>query len=215
MSSEGKALKTESVIRKNWDKIKETVRNDCRLTYIAYKIWIDPLFFDRYENDVAYVVIPSDNVRVLEYIKKQFGIFFEVSIGEAAGLDYVTVEFVQQENDSELEGEEAKRAYFPIQVQCATLPTIVAAVAEQYGIDTGMLMANKRSAEAIIPKQLAIYLCSEYTDNTLEGIGKELGYKNNSTVKSGVERIGKRLLTDEELKKNMEAIRVRLDLKRK
>ncbi len=51
-----------------------------------------------------------------------------------------------------------------------------------------------------------MYLCREYTDASLDEIGRLLGKKDHTTVMSGTNKIKDLIKIDEDLNKNVEII---------
>jgi chromosomal replication initiator protein len=93
--------------------------------------------------------------------------------------------------------------------------TIINTVAEQYGVSVEILKSKKRSTEIVLPRQLSMYLIREYTDTTLENIGKELGGRDHSTVKNSIERITDMLSKDEEINQKIDVICMKLNLNKR
>lgn len=75
-------------IKENWDSIKETVRREYELTKISYSTWIEPLKYYATEDDVVYIVIPSDQAHALNYISSKYSKFFQVTITEMFDHNY-------------------------------------------------------------------------------------------------------------------------------
>ena len=50
-------------------------------------------------------------------------------------------------------------------------------------------MSNRRSNEIAWPRQIAMFLCKNMTDASLDTIGKALGGRDHSTIIHGVKRI--------------------------
>ncbi len=92
---------------------------------------------------------------------------------------------------------------------------IISTVAEQYNVSVDLLKSKKRSNDVVLPRQLAMYLIREYTDTTLAGIGKELGGRDHSTVKSSIERITDMLSTDGDINQKIDVICMKLNLNKK
>lgn len=92
---------------------------------------------------------------------------------------------------------------------------IISAVAEQFDVSVDLLKSSKRGAEAVLPRQLAMYLIREYTDTTLLAIGKELGGRDHSTVKTSIKKIAGMRSSDEDLNKKIEIICMKLNLDKK
>ena len=88
-------------------------------------------------------------------------------------------------------------------------------VANHYKIKIADMDSPKRNAEITLPRQVAMYLCRETTDLSLPKIGKLFGNRHYSTVIHAVEKIEESLKYDEELRENVETIKVKLNAGRK
>lgn len=76
------------MIKKNWDKIKETVRREYDISSIAYTTWIDPLQYHDTVDNVVFIIIPSDQNMLINYISTKYGKFFQVTISEMFDFEY-------------------------------------------------------------------------------------------------------------------------------
>lgn len=54
---------------------------------------------------------------------------------------------------------------------------IVEVVAEHFGITPEDIMSKRRNTEYVLPRQICMYLCRKYTDDSLQSIGKAVGKK--------------------------------------
>ncbi|WP_049946178.1 chromosomal replication initiator protein DnaA [Butyrivibrio sp. WCD2001] len=81
-------------IKSHWDEIKETIRRECGLSQIVYGTWIEPLIFERYESETAYILISHNNRMAIDYINKRFNAFFVVAISELIGIDSLQVVYI-------------------------------------------------------------------------------------------------------------------------
>jgi chromosomal replication initiator protein len=88
-------------------------------------------------------------------------------------------------------------------------------VANHYKIKIADMDSPKRNAEITLPRQVAMYLCRETTDLSLPKIGKLFGNRHYSTVIHAVEKIEDELKHDEELRENIETIKVKLNIGRR
>ena len=84
-------------------------------------------------------------------------------------------------------------------------------VANHYKIKLSDIDSPKRNAEITLPRQVAMYLCRETTDLSLPKIGKLFGNRHYSTVIHAVEKIEEQLKYDDELKENIDTIKVKLN----
>ncbi len=63
-----------------------------------------------------------------------------------------------------------------------TIELIQQIVADYYSVDIDTLLSQRRTAEATIPRHMAMYLCKEMTDSSLKLIGKSFGGRDHTTV---------------------------------
>ena len=84
---------------------------------------------------------------------------------------------------------------------------IIAAVARQFQVPEAELCGPRRTRQLALPRQVAMYLIREETDESLPRIGQALGGRDHTTVMYGYERIADRLETDEGLRRQVLAIR--------
>lgn len=63
-----------------------------------------------------------------------------------------------------------------------TIPNIQKTVAQFYNIKVSDLKSKKRSRDISVPRQIAMYICREYTQASLPEIGKQFGGKDHTTV---------------------------------
>lgn len=75
-------------IKENWEKIKETVKNEYDLSPISFNTWIAPLKYHETVDDMIYIIIPSDQGMSLSYISSKYSKFFKVTISEMFDHDY-------------------------------------------------------------------------------------------------------------------------------
>ena len=83
---------------------------------------------------------------------------------------------------------------------------IMEVVAEHYNITVGDILSKKKNKEIATPRQICMYLCRQFTDYSLQNIGKVMGNRDHTTVLHGDEKIAKLRQTDEYLNKNLEII---------
>lgn len=75
-------------IKNRWDEIKEILRREYELTNISFNTWVAPLQFYKEENDTVYILVPSEQAHLLNYIQKQYKIYFQVTISELMNHNY-------------------------------------------------------------------------------------------------------------------------------
>lgn len=72
-------------------------------------------------------------------------------------------------------------------------------IARNYNITVEDLKSKRRMASVSYPRQIAMYICRTYLEESLPKIGIEFGGKDHTTVMHSVEKIKKELKTNNEL----------------
>ena len=85
----------------------------------------------------------------------------------------------------------------------ATIKEIQAIVCKYFKVDLDALKSKSRKKLISYPRSTAIYLCREYTDSSLERIGRSFN-RNHSTVLYDYEKIKKHVKIDESVRKEVE-----------
>jgi len=70
--------------------------------------------------------------------------------------------------------------------------------AEAFGISVEALLSSSRSGAVAWPRQVAMYLTRELTDQTLPAIGRAFGGRNHTTVLHAYRRTAERMAGDPE-----------------
>lgn len=86
-------------------------------------------------------------------------------------------------------------------------------VSKFYHLTMEELKGKKRTKGIVVPRQIAMYLSRELTDNSLPKIGTEFGGKDHTTVLHAHDKISKVLKTDEAMKHDIETIKKALNNK--
>jgi len=84
---------------------------------------------------------------------------------------------------------------------------IALAVSEFYGVDMDTLRGQKRDKAIVLPRQVAMYLMRAETDVSLLRIGAELGGRDHSTVLHACDKIDRASQENEELRRDIAAVR--------
>lgn len=91
-----------------------------------------------------------------------------------------------------------------------TRPSVQAiqwAVAYEFGMPVGDMLARRRNAEVLIPRCIAMHLARQLTINSLPEIGRRFGGRDHTTVMSALRKIEKRLSQDADLRLRVDIIR--------
>ena len=125
-------------------------------------------------------------------------------------LEYVATNI--KSNIRELEGAFNKISAYPDRQNVITPDMILRVVCEHYDVRAANIISRKKNAALVVPRQVIMYICREYTDATLETIAKLLGKKDHSTVIHGVDKIKNELVTNGELRGNVDVILKKLNI---
>ena len=112
------------------------------------------------------------------------------------------------EHMTEAEAKEALKDFLhPDLNRVITYKKVIDTVCEHYNVSTAELSSKKRSAEIVLPRQIAMFLCRKYVpNNSYKEIGRMLGGRDHTTVISGEERIVNLLKTDAELSRTVDIL---------
>jgi chromosomal replication initiator protein len=81
---------------------------------------------------------------------------------------------------------------------------------EAFGISREELLSSSRAARLSWPRQLAMYLAREHTDETLPAIGSQFGGRNHTTVLHACRRTTQRIASDPDAYEAVRALTERL-----
>jgi chromosomal replication initiator protein len=79
-----------------------------------------------------------------------------------------------------------------------TVREIQESVCAMFGLELDDLTSTSRAASVAWPRQIAMYLARELTDQTLPAIGRAFGNRNHTTVLHAYKRTAERMATDRE-----------------
>jgi hypothetical protein len=68
------------------------------------------------------------------------------------------------------------------------------AVAKFYGVKLSDILSNRRTAEVILPRHVAMYLAKEMTNKSLPDLGKRFADRDHTTILSAIRKI-ERMIT--------------------
>jgi chromosomal replication initiator protein len=71
-------------------------------------------------------------------------------------------------------------------------------ICQTFGLSMDQLLSSSRAAPVAWPRQIAMYLARELTDQTLPAIGRAFGGRNHTTVMHACRRAAERIATDRE-----------------
>jgi chromosomal replication initiator protein len=92
-----------------------------------------------------------------------------------------------------------------------SIADIQAAACQHFGLTGEELLSPSRAARVAWPRQVAMYLARELTDDSLPAIGRSFGGRDHTTVLHAWRRTGERLRADQRSRTAVEKLRVLLD----
>ncbi len=87
-----------------------------------------------------------------------------------------------------------------------TVKLIQQVTADYFNISPADITGKKRTKSFSFPRQIAMYLCRQLTDESLPYIGEQFGGKDHTTILHGCKKIQRDIETDYNLKKAVENI---------
>ncbi|MBC7341382.1 MAG: chromosomal replication initiator protein DnaA [Clostridia bacterium] len=105
----------------------------------------------------------------------------------------------QRPIDSQLTQEALKDLVDKAPSHVLTIKEIQKVVADYFNLRVEDFKAKKRSHNLAFPRQIAMYLSRELTDNSLPRIGEEFGGRDHTTVMHACDKISSLLTEDEDL----------------
>jgi chromosomal replication initiator protein len=91
-----------------------------------------------------------------------------------------------------------------------TAPQIIDTVSAFYGVASDALLGPDRTKEVAMARQVAMYLLREETDASLPSVGESLGGRDHTTIMYGYKKIADMIERDDNLRRQVIAIRERL-----
>ena len=108
--------------------------------------------------------------------------------------------------------EDSFRDIFKAREKAISTNDIQRAVAEYFNVRVTDLRSKKRGRNISLPRQVAMYLCKELTNLSLEDIGKSFGGKDHSTVIHAQKKIEKICKENNEISTAIKQIKKSLEL---
>lgn len=90
------------------------------------------------------------------------------------------------------------------------LQRIQEAVLEQFDVDASDIHSKRRSRSIVVPRQICMYLARRHTEMSLGEIGAYFGGRDHTTVMHAIDKIGKVVETDANVRKRLDRIEASL-----
>ena len=81
---------------------------------------------------------------------------------------------------------------------------VIQLIADKYNLTPEDIKGKKRLSKIALPRQIGMYICRNYLEESLPKIGSEFGGKDHTTVMHAVNKIKKMIKTDKNLEKEIE-----------
>lgn len=146
--------------------------------------------------------IPNE---VMLYIANQI----DTNIRELEGALIRVVAYsslINQDMNADLAAEALKDIIPSSKPRMITIHHIQEIVGRHYNVKLEDFTAKKRTKSVAFPRQIAMYLARELTDNSLPKIGEEFGGRDHTTVLHAHEKISNLMVSDQQLQKNIKEI---------
>ena len=105
---------------------------------------------------------------------------------------------------------EAANDAFDIQRKTIEITTIQREVEKRYGISHDDMIGSKRTKNINFPRQIAMYLSRELTDEVFASIGKKFGGRDHTTIMNGVGNIEKKMKEDRTFYDSIEQLKINI-----
>ena len=83
---------------------------------------------------------------------------------------------------------------------------IIETVANHFNITVADISSKKKSQDIAFPRQIAMYLCRQYTETSLQEVGQHLGKKDHTTVMHAFNKIQKEIQVNESTKNTVDVL---------
>lgn len=188
-------LEERLVTRFKWGLTSDITPPDfeTRIAILRNKIEEYPLVFPN--DTIEYLAGQFDsNIRDLEGALKDISLFANVSNTSEISIDIAAKAIRSRKEDA-------------TQVKVIPIERIQAEVGNFYGVSVKEIKGSRRVQHIAFARQVAMYLAREMTDNSLPKIGREFGGKDHTTVIHAHNKIKSMLTEDENLAREVKAIR--------
>jgi chromosomal replication initiator protein len=100
----------------------------------------------------------------------------------------------------------------PAPAQSRTSVTaITAAACEHFGLTPEELLSTTRATRIAWPRQVAMYIARELTDESLPALGRQFGGRDHTTVLHAWRRTAERISNDEQARNTVHSLLARLN----
>ena len=98
----------------------------------------------------------------------------------------------------------------PMRRAQVTAEEVMSLITSEFAITARELIGKSRTQSVSLPRQIAMFLLREHTENSLEDIGKIFGNRDHTTVIYAVNKIRERSQKDRMFKETLDGLSSRL-----
>ncbi len=102
------------------------------------------------------------------------------------------------------------RMIVKIEARVITCENILNLVIGTFGVDMKSINSKSRKREIVLARQAAMYLCKQYTTQSVSRIGTIVGGRDHATVLHAIKNVDDLLQTDPEFKRKFDAVEAEL-----
>ena len=143
------------------------------------------------------VVLDEDFMEVIDLIAEK--IKFNIRELESALTRVISFSQFMNQKVTVKFAKENLKDIFPVRDMDITCETVKKAVCKKYNIKLADMESAKRKREFSYPRQIAMYLCREFTDLSLPKIGDSFGGRDHTTVLHACDKISREIKTNQTL----------------
>jgi chromosomal replication initiation ATPase DnaA len=103
------------------------------------------------------------------------------------------------------------RNQMPAATTYPSIRKIITALAQAYNVPPIDLISMRRTANVVLPRQIAMYLAKVTTLRSLPDIGRQFGGKDHTTIIHAVRKIAARMAVDDAFRAKVEALRAAIE----
>lgn len=92
-----------------------------------------------------------------------------------------------------------------------TAQLIIEKVSEHFEISIDQMISKSRSKDVTRPRHIAMYLCKNMTDTSLDAIGTLLGGRDHSTIIHGIQKITEEYESDQQTRNLIETLKKKIN----
>ncbi|NLL92595.1 MAG: chromosomal replication initiator protein DnaA [Clostridiales bacterium] len=113
--------------------------------------------------------------------------------------------------DLDIAKEVLKDIISPDNNKVITPELIIETVADHFGISVSDISSKKKSQDIVFPRQIAMFLCRQLTECSLQSVGHLLGKKDHTTVMHSINKVQNEIETNDSTRNTVEVIKKKIN----